>query len=356
MRNNRVAEMKPIEEYALDIAATVASKGIKIKLGATNDKDMYSIVLSAVSDGRICNKVYTMLKEAGVLESFNYTQSPPTYSHNLYHYSAPRKSPKRWHGVVSREWFEKNSQAMAKAPVFETSGLKRIKEDSWSDRTTRKLVIEKENYIPLFHYNSFSKAEYIYIYWHLNEYVIEEFSEQLPHRGLENVTKIFPRAQLSELSKGIFKGHASDYLDKHFEWVVKHVLDIPDDRVMNKVKYSNLRSPGFILENWTDFMCADHIAGQLTLINQIETMLKYGKESWLKVSAAAESLGGWAKVKEIARVKFWNYLEENFPLHIGDNETDKDLKKLCEWMMLGKDKGFNEAEQRANTTTTATGG
>ena len=345
---DRTAKRKTIEEYALAIAADVAQKGLRMKLKVASDYNLYAIPLTIEGDGRICSTVYNDLKNVGILDSFDSTRESSCFTPYRGHYS-DRKQPKRWQGVVNKEWFEK-SMTMAIAPVFETSGLKRV-QDSYSDEEKRKLVLEKDNYISLFEYNSFKDAEFIYLYWNFKDYDVQEFTVQETYsRREKKVLKIYPKALLAELSKGVFYGHASDYLDKHFEWVVKHVLDIPDDHILNKTKFGNMHKPGFLMENWSDFLGTDHVTHELTKIKQMKTMLELAEKSWLRVEVAVDKLGGWDKVKAIARDKFWVYLEQNFPMHLDDK--DKDLKKLCEWIMQGKHKGFNEAEQRiANTTT-----
>lgn len=353
MKNNRCVVMKTPEEYALKLAVDVAKKGIKIALGDTKDNtDMYQIPFNAESDGRICNKVYTLLKDLGIVESFNYNQGT-FYNNSHYHYS-PIKERKQWYGSISPEWFIKNSSALGVAPVFLTSGLRKEKEYSFSTTETNKLVNDLDNYRSLWEYEGhISDAEYIYIYWHLNEYDIIPVTKRRATKNYEKyiVLKIYPKILLTDLSKGVFIGHVTNYLDKHIEWVIKHVLNIPNDRILNKVELSNLRDPTFKIKDMAQWN-GEFVSKQLQRINSLQTMLKLGAESYTRLNEAVAKVGGWDRLKVIAWDKFMNYLEENFPMHLGEDEKDKDLKKLCEWVMQGKHKGFSELQQRVASTTT----
>lgn len=352
---------KPTEEYCLNIAAAVATKALKIQLGLAGEvsygQNIYDISLYAEGDGRICNKVYTMLKDMGVLATFNYSQ-PERYSWN----TSSRRERKSYYGTVSEKWFKKNAPLLAKAPVFNTSGIViKVKEYSYSTETKTKLVKEKDNYRKLFGYGSFEEAEEIYIYLHFDEYdhqIRTESGQQYPGyatyrsrnryssgSGDKDCHVIYPKALLSKLSKGVFHSHAMDYVEKRLDWVMINVLGITDDKIINKVEISKLNRPSFKIEDaklWT----AEHIDRQLEYINKYSTMLELGRKSLLRLKTAVEMFGGWEKLHEEAKEYIIKYLEENFPLHLSEDEVDKDLKKLCEWVLEGKNKGFSERAQR----------
>jgi hypothetical protein len=350
---------KSTEEYCLTIAAAVATKALKIRLGLAGEvsygNNIYDIGLHAEGDGRICNKVYIMLKEKGVLATFNYNQ--PTH----YSFSSSRKERKSYYGTVSEEWFKANAPLIAKAPVFNTSGRIAVKEYSYSTETKNKLVKETDNYrklfgYGLFGYGSFEDAEDIYIYLHFDEYDIQKRDEEASssyrsHRnryGSNSKTTyhvIYPKALLNKLSEGVFHSHAMDYVDKHLEWVMANVLGITDDKVINKIELSKLNRPSLIIQD-AKYWTAEHIDKQLQYIAKYQSMLSIGKKSLLRLKAVVEKFGGWEELHKQAQISFIKYLEENFPLHLSEDEVDKDLKELCEWVQLGKNRGFNErAEQ-----------
>jgi hypothetical protein len=348
--------MKTIEEYALGLAADVAMKGIRILLKDTKDmslgdKDMYSISFNVEGDGRICNKVYTLLKDKGIVESFNYTQGS-RYSH----YNT-RKERKHWYGTISQEWFSKNSPALGITPVFKTSGVRKERENSYSTSETNKLVTDLDNYRSIRGYPGFTNAEQIYLYWNLKDYDIQKITvkdlSRSPRYGSSEheEIRIYPKALLTDLSKGVYHDHAIDYLDKHVEWVIKNVLNIPDDKILNRVKFSHLHDPTFIMKDMKDWD-SEFVSKQLKRIEQLKTILNLGGIEYIELQEAVDKTGGWDRVKVIAQEKFFKYLEENFPLHIGENEKDEDLKKLCEWVMQGKNNGFSELQQRVSKTTT----
>ena len=340
----RPTKQKPTEEYCLSIAGDVATKGIKIALGdvkniSMSPTNMFEIPLYAESDGRISNKVYTMLHDLGVLSMFNYTQQ------DRFSYGSSRKERKKYYGMVSSKWFKKNVPAMAKAPVFETSGRITTKANTWSDRTEVKLVKEEDNYRNLFGHN-LTDAEMIYIYLHLDEYDIQTKEESnIKFSSSKHTTyHIYPKALLPMLSKGVFYGHAMDYLEKHFEWVIVNVLGIKDDRIVSKVKLYELPSPTFIMKDKSEWN-EEFLVKQINRINKLETMLGLGKIAMLKLNTTVLKFGGWDKLKKVSEKVFIKYLEENFPLHIGDNEKDEDLQALCIEVQEGKNKGFNERFQ-----------
>jgi len=64
----------------------------------------------------------------------------------------------------------------------------------------------------------------------------------------------------------------------------------------------------------------------------------------INMQRAIKKYGGWEKLTKDSEVAFIKYLEENFPLHINDSE-DKELQSLCNALMAGKNKGFNERLQ-----------
>lgn len=342
---------KSIEEYCLAIAAEVATKALKIRLGLAAEvsygKNIYDIGLHAEGDGRICNKVYTMLQEKGVLTVFNYNQ-PTRYSFN----SSSRKERKSYYGTVSEKWFKENAPKLAKAPVFNTSGVKAVKEYSYSADTKNKLVKEQDNYRKLFGYGSFKDEEDIYIYLNFDDYDLQEKTETYSGSGRHGYGSsththhvIYPKALLSKLSKGVFHSHAMDYVDKRLDWAMVNVLGITDDKVINKVSMIKLHRPSFEIEDaklWT----AEHINKQLEYINKFSTMLELGRKSLLRLKIAVEVFGGWEKLHQQAQKSIITYLEENFPLHLSADETDKDLKELCEWVQEGKNKGFSERAQK----------
>lgn len=343
----RKTVLRPLKDYLLELAGDVANRGIKIALGDIKDmsldpKDMYKLPLYIESDGRIKNKVYTMLQEAGALIGFSFTTS------NQYNYSST-KVTKHWWGIVDKAWFEKESQNMWVIPTFSTSGLQLKKEYSYSEETL-KPVMEKDNYRDLTGYKSFSDAESIWIYHHLTEYDIKHtVKNQKSKRGSYewNTYSIYPKDLLSDLSIGVFQGHVTDYLNKHIQWSMENVLGIEDDKVINKLEYSTLRSPEFKIEDMSK-LNDEFVSKQLQRIDCLQTMLKIGAKAYTNLQKAVEKHGGWDQVRIDTREKFLTYLYENFPLHMCDDEKNKDLKKLCDWVMDSKHKGFNEANQRVS--------
>ena len=344
--SRRSTKQLSTEEYCLSLAGDVATKGIKIALGdiknmSLSPTNMFEIPLYAESDGRIKNRVYTMLHDIGVLSMFNYTQQS-----RFSYYNSSRKEPKNYYGMVSSEWFNKNAPAMAKAPVFETSGRITTSANTWSTQTEVKLVKEKDNYRNLFGHN-LTDAEMIYIYFHIDEYDVQVREEKNNSNRFGSTTHttyhVYPKALLPMLSKGVFYGHAMDYLEKHFEWVIANVLGIKD-KIINKVGLSELPSPTFKMEDKTKWN-EEFVTKQIDRINKLETMLGLGKLALLKLNASVLKFGGWDKVKEVSEKAFIKYLEENFPMHISDDEKDEALKDLCLAVQEGKNKGFNERFQ-----------
>jgi hypothetical protein len=357
MGGTRSPVQKPTEEYCLTIADAVATKALKIQLGLAGEvsygQNIYDIALYAEGDGRICNRVYTMLQDMGVLTVFNYSQP------DSYNYRSTRRERKSYYGTVSEKWFKKNAPLLAKAPVFNTSGKIDVKENHYSTETKTKLVKEKDNYRKLFGYGSFTDAENIYIYLHFDEYdhqirtesgsLYTSSSYRSRNRyhgsGDKDYHVIYPKALLSKLSEGVFHSHAIDYVEKRLDWVMVNILGITDDKIINKVSLSKLTRPSFKIEDaklWT----AEHIDKQLDYINKYSTMLELGRKALLRLKASVEKFGGWEKLHEEAKEYIIKYLEENFPLHLSEDEVDKDLKELCEWVQEGKNKGFNERSQK----------
>lgn len=350
-------KMLTVEEYGLKLAADVATKGIrialKIKESDIANTGMFQIPLHVEGDGRIKNKAYTMLKDAGILDTF--TSFRPSTPFNMYSFhSSSRREPMQFNGVVNEAWFNKNAPLMAKAPMFETSGRKTVKKDSWSEATENRLVDELGNYRELLGYQSnFTDEEMIYIYLHLSDYDYRKIVKNNPagshgrHHYQASTTeyhKIYPKVLLSDLSKGVFYGHAMEYLDTHIEWVIKNVLGIKDDRVVNKVKISDMRDPDFTFKDkskWTE----DNLDKQIQRLDAFKTMLTLGEKSLRRLKQAVDVFGGWDKLKAASEAQFITYLEECFPLHIGDDEKDLMLKKLCLEVVEGKNKGFNERLQ-----------
>lgn len=342
---------KPTEEYCLTIAAAVATKALKIRLGLAGEvsygQNIYDIGLHAEGDGRICNRVYTMLQEKGVLATFNYSQ------HETFSYrSSSRKERKSWYGTVSEEWFKENAPKLAKAPVFNTSGVKAVKEYSYSADTKNKLVKEQDNYRKLFGYGSFKDEEDIYIYLNFDNYDLQEKTETYSGSGRHGYGSstlthhvIYPKALLSKLSEGVFHSHAIDYVEKRLDWVMVNILGITNDKIINKVSMSKLNRPSFKIED-AKLWSAEYIDKQLDYINKFADMLELGRKSFLRLKIAVEMFGGWDKLHKQAKESIIKYLEENFPLHLSEDEIDKDLKELCEWVQEGKNKGFCERAQK----------
>jgi hypothetical protein len=329
-----------LEECSLELAGDIAQRGLHIAFKDTKDMsfgtEMYKLPLFH-THGAIRNRIYTMLQNSGILDSFHYTM--PIYRHGETH---PDMS-KTWFGTANQEWFEKNSPAMGKAPVFQTSGTKKEKEYSYS-KEEDKLIMEKDNYRALFSCSShFTNAEYIYIYWHLDEYDAMEVTFKL-YKQYANLLSIYPKVLLSNLSKGVFHGHAMNYLENNIQWVLKNILKIEDDPVIDKLDLSTMH-PKFSMKGMNDWN-AEFVSKQLERIAAFKTMLKIGEQSLTRLQSTIEKFGGWDKLKSDSRSEFIKYLEENFPLHLSADETDKDLKELCEWVQEGKNKGFNERTQK----------
>jgi hypothetical protein len=341
----RKAVMRSLKEYLLELAKDVAYRGIKIAVGDVKDMsldptDMYKLPLHLEGDGRLKNKVYTMLQEAGALVGFNYTTTCQ------YHYPN-NKVTKHWWGIVDKAWFEKESKNLWVIPTFSTSGFKKTKEYSYSSEEL-KAIREEDNYRDLLGYNSFSDAEFIWIYHHLKEYDLKHETESQKTRygnTLRDHYMIYPRALLSDLSIGVFHGHVTDYLNKNTQWTLKNVLGIEDDGVIDIIKLSDLKDPEFIIDDLSK-IDDEFVIEQLERIDSFKTMLDLGAKSYTRLQEAVAMQGGWNRVMHLAREKFLTYLYENFPLHMCDDEKDKDLKKLCMWVMESKHKGFNEANQK----------
>jgi hypothetical protein len=147
------------------------------------------------------------------------------------------------------------------------------------------------------------------------------------------------------LSEGVFHSHAIDYVEKRLDWVMVNILGITDDKIINKVSMSKLNRPSFKIED-AKLWSAEYIDKQLDYINKFANMLELGRKSFLRLKIAVEMSGGWEKLHKQAKESIIKYLEENFPLHLSEDEIDKDLKELCEWVQEGKNKGFCERAQK----------
>jgi hypothetical protein len=342
------------DAYLLLLAGDVALKLIRIAL---NDYDKSTSIkpedpfnntinLEVEGDRRITNRVYETLQKHGALTSFT-SWRPESYSY--YHTS--RKERMWYSGRVSETWFNTFAPAHAVAPVFETSGLVTKAKDTWSTDTERVLKTEFQNYRKVSSYQKFTDAEYLYIWLHLDEYdvrTLEETHQGSTRHGFGSSTTkykvIYPKALLQDLSKGVFEGHAENYVEKHIQWAIKNVLGIKEDKVINHLDMSTPPKPECKIvefKNWTE----DFVRQQLERISCWQTLLKMSQESYTRLLSKVEVYGGWDKFRECSKQDFLKYLEENFPLHIGGDEKDKELKQLCEWVAEGRNKGFNERLQ-----------
>ena len=335
----KVAILKSLNEYLLLLAGDVAQRLVRLKLddynhnrGDTKPKspfeDMY---LSVEGDGRIANKVYEMLKNEGALSSF--TSWRPEEPFNFYR-SSSKKQPKRYSGVVSETWFNTFASANAVAPVFETSGLVTKAKDTWSTNTERVLKTELQNYQTLSGYNVFTDAEYLYIWLHLDEYdvrILKETHQGSSSHGFGSSTTedkvIYPKNMLQDLSIGVFIGHAEDYVEKHIEWGMKHLLGL-ESVIINADVETSIEPRTEITEfkNWTE----EFLLTQIKRAEDLQTHLSACKLSYGLLQNAVEKYGGWDKFREDSKMEFVKYLEECFPLHLGDDEPDEDLRELCE--------------------------
>ena len=253
----------------------------------------------------------------------------------------------RYTGKVNEKWFNEQASTFAVAPKFETCGIKTVTRDTWSKQTIRETNTELQNYRKLSDYQSFTDAEYIYIWFHLDEYDVQTIEEKSNNKFGKSITLhkiIYPKALLQDLSKGVFEGHAENYVEKHIQWAMINLLSINGDKVINRLDMSTPPTPKAKIEefkNWSE----EFVTLQLERISCLETLFKMCKASYTQLLSKVEVYGGWDKFREEAKQKFIPYLEENFPLHIGDNEPDEELRKLSQWVAEGRNKGFNERLQ-----------
>jgi hypothetical protein len=94
-------------------------------------------------------------------------------------------------------------------------------------------------------------------------------------------------------------------------------------------------------KDWTE----ENITLQLDHISSLQALLNMCQKSFTQLLSKVIVYGGWDKLKEDSKKEFLKYLEENFPLHMGDDEPDEELRKLSRWVAEGKNKGFNERLQ-----------
>lgn len=344
-RNNRIPEVRPIGEHILHVAAEVAEKGLRETLKLTEGQDMFFLNDPVNSDGRIKNRTYVQLQDIGVIDQFDSYRSGSSINIDYSWRHSSRQEPKRWRCQVNKDWFKTNAPLLAVAPVFETAGRKVAKKNTYNDETEVMVVSELQNYRNLFDYQGrLSDAEMIYVYLHIDDYDIRTVVEKNAYsRDTHTSYKIYPKANLSDLSKGVFHGHAMDYLYKHIVWVMEHMLNIHGDANINKLEIHKFKVPEFDIEDMSKTSDA-FITEQLERIQAMQNALACGKSSIIKLQHAVEQYGGWEKLTKDSEIAFIKYLEDNFPLHINDDE-DKELKELCNALMAGKNKGFNERLQ-----------
>jgi len=344
-RNNRVPEVRPIEEYILHVAAEVAEKGLREALKLTEGQDMFFLNDPVNSDGRIKNRTYIQLQDIGVLDQYDSYRSGSSINIDYSWRHSSRQEPKRWRCQVNKVWFKTNAPLLAVAPVFETAGRKVAKKNTYNDETEIMVVSELQNYRNLFDYQGrLSDAEMIFVYLHIDDYDIRTVVEKNAYnRDTHTSHKIYPKALLSDLSIGVFHGHAMDYLYKHMGWTLEHMLGIPNDPNINKLKISEFTRPNFEITDMSKVTEA-YIEEELEKIQAMQNALACGQSSMINMQRAIKKYGGWEKLTKDSEVAFIKYLEENFPLHINDSE-DKELQSLCNALMAGKNKGFNERLQ-----------
>ena len=348
----KVARLKSLNEYLLLLAGDVAEKLIHIKLeDYENAGSQYSmkpshpfedtIMLSQEGDNRIANRAYAMLYEAGALKTFRAFR-PDDYSWSRH------KERMRYEGRVSEEWFNKYAPTIAVAPKFETSGVKIPDEHANYDERDKKIKNDLDNYKSVSGYRSFNDAEYVYVWLHLDEYDVRTIKEEHGdyRRGRSNTTHkvIYPKALLQDLSKGVFQGHAELYAEKYIQWSMKNLLGIENDRVINEKKLTSPPTPDITITKYQEWN-KEFVITQLTRIVNLQTYLSRCKTSYERLQKAVDAYGGWDLLKEKSKTEIIIYLEENFPLHIGDEEPDEELRKLCQEVSMGKNKGFNERLQ-----------
>jgi hypothetical protein len=340
----RVAKLKNLNEYLLLLAGDVAEKLIRIKLEdySNTGSDIKPphpftdlIPLYQEGDNRIANRAYTMLENAGALTTFT------SHRPNDYSWSG-RKERMRYSGRVSEEWFNKYAKSIMVAPTFETSGVKIPDESASYGERNKKVMHDLDNYRKIF-----NDAEYAYIWFHMDEYdvrtVKEEHSSSRYGRSSTTYKLIYPKALLQDLSKGVFKGHAEFYVERHIQWAMKYMLGIENDRVING-KLSSPATPDISIDKyleWNELFVAE----QLKRITNLQTYLGTCKTSFERLKEAVRVYGGWDLLKEQSRTAIIAYLENSFPLHMGDDEPDEELRKLCQEVATGKNKGFNERLQ-----------
>ena len=350
MRHNyKQPQRKTTQEYLLRLAGETAKRCIQIKL---NDYDYDTKIkpdvfrdefrLSSIEDDhRITDKVFRELIEAGALKRYHSFRPRTRYSWS----GSPKPERKVYMGIVNEEWFSNKTLPLAVAPKFETSGIVTVTKDTWSKQKIRETKTEFENYKKINHYNEFTDAEYVYVWFHLDEYDIKQITEKGKFSDQKTTyNSIYPKALLTDLSKGVYEGHAEHYVEKNIPWAMNYLLGIEKDRVINNLNMSTPPTPKCKIEKfeeWTE----DNVTLQLERISCLQTLLTMCQKSFTQLLSKVEVYGGWDKFRERSKQEFLTYLENNFPLHIGDDEPDEELRKLSQWVAEGKNKGFNERLQ-----------
>jgi len=341
-----MAKHETLEVYLLRLAGEVAQNKIKMKLGMYKDPtqhDPFQISDGGCIEGNkmISSTVFKSLKyEAGAIISWSYRGGGETYNNNFFH-SRLVKVPKTYYCTVDESWYNNYAPGQQVAPVFDLSGV-----DEKNDKVT-----EETRYKKLFSCPDFKSEEYIYISYHLDEYDIRKTigTDRDGRSNGHTYYHIFPKAQLSELSKHVYYDHAQLYLGKHIQWAIKLVLGIETKYLgrLNIGSFDNTLEcplPDLKFESTSTWKQIQISAQHMRVLSYQRTLSRCDTE--LKaVTDAVDKFGGWDKFIAEARKAFIKYLQDNFPLHIDENEEDAELRTLAQQVAEGKDKGFSDRLQ-----------
>ena len=329
--------MKTVNQYATNVASCVATLMIKEKIKNPPYEEGYTgnpfeISLYAESHGNYCNKAYRMLQDAGVLTSY--------IKRDVHKFSmhGSNKPDYRWFGVVNKEWFDKNALSLAAEPKFEI--LTTIKENSYSSR----LATEEDSYRDI---TRFTDSENIWIYYHLDEYDINYSTEKISHshRGqtkttYHNHTKIFPKCLLGTASVSVYGSKADAYLLKNLGWGVENVLGIRNDTILGKLYIGSDFIPELEFKK-KKYRTKVFVNDQIHKVEFMLFTMQNALKSLTLLKEGVDRAGGWDEFEKTMKLDFMQYLQNNYPLHTGEHEVDKDLRELCMMIVEGKDKGLN---------------
>lgn len=318
-----------LDRYQKYLAGCIAHRELKNKFPNVYEKksNLFTIIMGGrLEYGRGGPKFETTLKalkNVNIISTFNKRDVNVGYRFNM-------KSDYRYFLEVRPEWYNEYIKTHEEYPEFET------KKEVYTARYLsggKKVASDIDSYKNL---NSFKDIEYIYLLKHFddfhfleNEYTTR--STRFYSRRTHKEILCYPKDKRNDLSKEIFYNHLEVYLNKHFEWAVQLVLGI-DENVINK-EHPHLSSYVAQISEYDNWK-PDYFKRK---IEETKTGIEYLQRVLPVLEQIHDRLLETEPIKEKAIEAFRKYLEECFPCHIEDEDTE--LKKLAQWMLRGKHMG-----------------